>query len=208
VLQDGWDSGAVLRLIHRHGISTTAMVPTMFHRLLQLPDAVREASPCRSLIRVFHAAAPCPIETKRRMLEWWGPILDEYYASTEAGGTSITAEEWLQKPGSVGRPYPGAEIRILDSAGNRCPPKTPGRVYMGLRGPFEYFRDPVKTESQRIGNFVTVGDIGYLDEDGYLFLVDRESDTIISGGVNIYPAEIEEVLLQRPEVEDCRGWGA
>ena len=203
VLVDGWDSAHVLDLIGRHQVTTSAMVPTMFLRLLGLPEPVRAAADCRSLRRVFHAAAPCPIDTKRRMLEWWGPVLDEYYGSTEVGGTSITSGEWLLKPGSVGRPYAGAEIRILDADGQACPAEVPGRVYLRLRWPFEYYKDPVKTMAQRIGDFVTVGDIGYLDRDGYLFLVDRESDLIISGGVNIYPAEIEAILAQHPAVQDA-----
>lgn len=203
VLVDGWDSANVLDLISRHQVTTSAMVPTMFLRLLGLPEPVLAAADCSSLSRVFHAAAPCPIETKRRMLEWWGPVLDEYYGSTEVGGTSITSGEWLLKPGSVGRPYAGAEIRIFDAEGQACPADVPGRVYLRLRWPFEYYKDPVKTMAQRIGDFVTVGDIGYLDRDGYLFLVDRESDLIISGGVNIYPAEIEAVLAQHPAVQDA-----
>jgi long-chain acyl-CoA synthetase len=142
------------------------------------------------------------------MLEWWGPTIYEYYAATEGGGTLVTPEEWLKKPGTVGRPWPNAEVRILDDNDNEAPANEPGAVYMKLpEAKFEYFKDQDKTEASRKAGFFTVGDIGYLDDDGYLFLCDRKSDMIISGGVNIYPAEIEGVFLTHPKVGDVAVFG-
>jgi len=162
-----------------------------------------------SLRTMIHAAAPCPIDVKQRMLEWWGPVIYEYYAATEGGGTLVTPEQWLKKPGTVGTPWPNSEIRILDDDGKDVPTGSTGTVYMKLpaQGSFEYFKDKNKTEDNRREGFFTVGDIGYLDEDGYLFLCDRKSDMIISGGVNIYPAEIEGVLLSHPKVGDAAVFG-
>ena len=145
---------------------------------------------------MIHGAAPCPQEVKRRMLDWWGPVVVEYYAATEGGGTTIMAEEWLRKPGSVGRAWPGSVVKVLDDDGEEVPPGTPGLVYMRMgTSTFEYHKDAEKTKAARVGDLFTLGDIGYLDEDGYLFLCDRKSDMIISGGVNIYPAEIENELV-------------
>jgi long-chain acyl-CoA synthetase len=157
---------------------------------------------------MIHAAAPCPPDVKRRMLEWWGPVIYEYYAATEGGGTIVTPQEWLERPGTVGRAWTGAELRILTEDGQPCAPKQIGTVYMKL-GPasFEYHKDKAKTEGSRREGFFTVGDVGYLDEDGYLFLCDRKSDMIISGGVNIYPAEVESVLLTHPKVGDVAVFG-
>jgi long-chain acyl-CoA synthetase len=142
------------------------------------------------------------------MLDWWGDSIWEYYAATEGGGTVVSPEEWRRKPGTVGRPWAGAEIQILDDEGKECPAGVPGTVYM-LRGQadFEYYKDAEKTEKARRGRHFTVGDVGYLDEDGYLFLCDRKSDMIIAGGVNIYPAEIEAVLLGHPKVADAAVFG-
>jgi long-chain acyl-CoA synthetase len=203
VLMDRWDSELALQLIERYQAVSMAVVPTMLNRLLQLPDEVRLGYDCSSLRRVIHAGAPCPAETKRRVIAWWGPIVDEYYAATEGGGTSITSREWLQRPGSVGRAYPGAAVRILDEDDHPCAPGVPGRVFMKLLLPFDYHKDPAKTAAGRRDDYFTVGDIGYLDEDGYLFLVDRASDIIISGGVNIYPAEVEAALLESAMVADA-----
>jgi long-chain acyl-CoA synthetase len=208
VLMDRWAPEQMLQLIERHRVTHSHMVPTQFHRLLALPDDVRAAYDVSSLRTMIHAAAPCPPEIKRRMLEWWGPVIYEYYAATEGGGTIVTPQEWLAKPGTVGRPWPGSEVRILDDDGNDLPPRGEGTVYMKLgQADFEYFKDKGKTDASRRAGFFTVGDVGYLDEDGYLFLCDRKSDMIISGGVNIYPAEIEGVLLSHPKVADAAVFG-
>jgi long-chain acyl-CoA synthetase len=202
VLMDKWTPELMLELIDRHRVTTSHMVPTQFHRLLSLPDEVS------SLRHMVHAAAPCPPEIKRRMIEWWGDAIDEYYAATEGGGTIITAKEWLDKPGSVGRPWPNSEIRILDEDGNQLPANTIGTVYMSLAvADFEYKGDRAKTDANRRDGFFTVGDVGELDDDGYLFLRDRKSDMIISGGVNIYPAEIEGELITHPKVGDVAVFG-
>jgi long-chain acyl-CoA synthetase len=152
---------------------------------------------------VLHAAAPCPIEVKRQMLDWWGPIIDEYYAASEGGGTFATAEEWMERPGTVGKPQPGNAVRVLRDDGVPADPLEPGPVYFKLVENFEYFKDPQKTARNRQQGWFTVGDIGYLDADGYLYLCDRDADTIISGGVNIYPAEVEAALLTHPSVVDA-----
>jgi long-chain acyl-CoA synthetase len=205
---DRWDPEETLRLIERHRVTHSHMVPTQFLRLLALPDKVREAYDLSSMRVMIHSAAPCPPEVKRRMLEWWGPVVVEYYAASEGGGTLITADEWLRKPGSVGRAWPGSVIRVLDAAGNDVPTGDTGQVYMQMgTATFEYHRDAAKTRAARVGALFTVGDIGYLDADGYLFLCDRGSDVIISGGVNIYPAEIEAELLCHPKVSDVAVFG-
>jgi long-chain acyl-CoA synthetase len=158
--------------------------------------------------QAIHGAAPCPQEVKRQMLDWWGPVVIEYYAASEGGGTAITAEEWLRKPGSVCKAWPGSEIRVLDDNGDDVPTGEPGQVFMRMgASTFEYHKDAAKTEKSRVRNLFTVGDIGYLDEDGYLFLCDRGSDLIISGGVNIYPAEIENELSCHPKVADVAVFG-
>jgi long-chain acyl-CoA synthetase len=162
-----------------------------------------------SLRYVIHGAAPCPPEVKRRMIEWWGPVIYEYYGTTEGGGTFVDSEHWLEKPGTVGRPWPGADIRILDDAGDQLPPNVEGTVYIKLDpASFEYYKDAGKTSAARIGDYFTVGDIGLLDEDGYLFLKDRSADLIIAGGVNIYPVEIEHALLEHAAVGDVAVIGA
>jgi long-chain acyl-CoA synthetase len=208
VLMDRWTPQEMLRLIDEHRVTHSHMVPTQFHRLLALPEEVRSAADVSSLRTMIHAAAPCPPEIKRRMLEWWGPVIYEYYAATEGGGTLVTPEQWLAKPGTVGLPWPMSEIRILDDEDQDLPTGEPGTVYMKLgMGDFEYFKDKGKTEENRRAGFFTVGDVGYLDDDGYLFLCDRKSDMIISGGVNIYPAEIEGVLLAHPKVADAAVFG-
>jgi len=141
-------------------------------------------------------------------LEWWGPVIYEYYAATEGGGTLVTPEQWLEKPGTVGLPWPISEVRVVDDEGNDCPPGVIGTVYMKMgTGDFEYFKDKEKTEANRLAGFFTVGDVGEMDEDGYLFLRDRKSDMIISGGVNIYPAEIENEFLTHPKVADAAVFG-
>jgi long-chain acyl-CoA synthetase len=208
VLMDRFDPEEMLRLIDRHRVTHTHMVPTQFRRLLALPEEVRAKYDVSSLRAAIHGAAPCPHEVKRRMLNWWGPVVIEYYAATEGGGTLITAQEWLRKPGSVGRPWPGSEVRVLDADGADVPTGEPGMVYMRMgTSTFSYHKDEEKTRASRAGNMWTVGDIGYLDEDGYLYLCDRGSDVIISGGVNIYPAEIEAELACHPAVADVAVFG-
>jgi len=208
VLMDGWTPEETLRLIARHRVTTSHMVPTQFHRLLALPEEVRTAADVGSLTHVIHAAAPCPVEIKRRMLDWWGPVIYEYYAATEGGGTLVTPEEWLARPGTVGRPWVGSEIRVEDDEGDPCAAGVPGTVWMSLgQSDFEYHRDQEKTRAGRRAGFFTVGDVGYLDDDGYLFLCDRRTDVIISGGVNIYPAEVESALFSHPAVVDVAVFG-
>lgn len=208
VLMDRWDPEEMLRLIERHRVTHTHMVPTQFHRLLALPARVRARYDVSSLRAAIHGAAPCPLETKRRMLEWWGPVVIEYYAATEGGGTVINAREWLAKPGSVGKPWPGSVVTVLDANGAELPPGEPGLIYLRMgAATFEYHKDAAKTKAARVGDLFTLGDIGYLDEDGYLFLCDRKSDMIISGGVNIYPAEIEGELSCHPKVADVAVFG-
>ena len=208
VIMDRWEPEEMLRLIDRHRVTHTHMVPTQFHRLLALPDEVRARYDVSSLRTVIHGAAPCPDETKRRMLDWWGPVITEYYAGTEGGGTLITAEEWLRKPGSVGRVWTGSEVRVLDDEGAELPAGEIGSVHMRMgSSSFEYHGDAEKTRRTWTAGMFTLGDIGYLDEDGYLYLCDRKSDMIISGGVNIYPAEIESALVCHPDLVDAAVFG-
>jgi long-chain acyl-CoA synthetase len=157
---------------------------------------------------MIHGAAPCPNEVKRAMLGWWGPVVVEYYAATEGGGATIFADEWLKKPGSVGKAWSYSVIKILNEDGEEVPPNQPGLVYMQMGGStFAYHNAEEKTRESRVGELFTVGDIGYLDDDGYLFLMDRKSDMIISGGVNIYPAEIEGELVMHPAIADIAVFG-
>jgi len=209
VLMDKWDPVRMMELIDEHEVTWSHMVPTQFHRILQaIPPEERGSYDVSSLRAMVHAAAPCPPEIKRQMIEWWGDSIWEYYAATEGGGTIISAKEWLTKPGSVGLPWPGSDIRILDDAKADVPTGTEGTVYMSLAlSDFEYKGDAEKTNSNRVEGFFTVGDWGYLDQDGFLFLCDRRSDLILSGGVNIYPAEIEAALLGVPEIGDAAVFG-
>ncbi|HYC57676.1 MAG TPA: acyl-CoA synthetase [Candidatus Binatia bacterium] len=208
VLMDRWTPETALDVMQRYRVSTSHMVPTQFHRLLALPEETRARFDASSLRHMIHAAAPCPVDVKQRMLKWWGPVVYEYYAASEGGGTLVTPQEWLQKPGTVGRAWAGSAIRILDDDGNELPARAPGTVYMALgTAEFEYHKDKAKTDANRRDGFFTVGDIGYLDEDGYLFLCDRKIDMIIAGGVNIYPTEIENTLLSHPKVGDAAVFG-
>jgi long-chain acyl-CoA synthetase len=208
VLMDRWDPAEMLRLVERHRVTHSHMVPTQFTRLLALPESERTRYDLSSMRAMIHGAAPCPEEVKRRMLEWWGPVVIEYYAATEGGGTTIFADEWLRKPGSVGRPWPGSVVKILDEHGDEVPIGEPGLVYLRMgTSSFEYHRDAEKTKAARAGDLFTLGDVGHVDEDGYLFLHDRKSDLIISGGVNIYPAEIEGQLGGHPKVADVAVFG-
>jgi long-chain acyl-CoA synthetase len=205
VLMGSWDAADMLNAIERFRVTTAFMTPTMFVRLLQLPAEERERRSVRSLRFVVHGGAPCPPDVKRRMVEWWGPILWEAYGATEAQGTIASTEEWLRRPGTVGRAIAGSRIAILDDSGRELPPGEIGFVYVapytGER--FEYLGDEPKTRACVRGDLVCVGDRGFVDAEGYLFLCGRETDLIISSGVNIYPAEIENALIAHPAVVDC-----
>jgi long-chain acyl-CoA synthetase len=205
VLMERFSAEKFLELVDRYQVTSAHMVPTMFVRLLGLPEPTKKRYDLSSLHNIVHAAAPCPPEVKQQMLDWWGPIIYEYYAATEGGGTFVKPDEWLRRPGTVGQAMPGAEIRILDDDGNRLPAGVAGNVYMKSMGPvaFKYFKDDEKTKSVFRDGFFTVGDVGYLDDEGWLFLTERKPDIIISGGVNIYPAEIEAVLVTHPSVGDA-----
>jgi long-chain acyl-CoA synthetase len=206
VMMDSWSPELTLELVAAHGITHSHMVPTMFHRLLALPDEVRHAADVSTLRSVLHGAAPCPVSVKKAIIDWWGPVLLEYYAATEGTGTFVTSGEWLERPGTVGRPPTPDHIRILDPVTDEpLGPGEIGTVYLKAPavGRFDYFGDEDKTRSSYRGDHYTMGDVGYLDEDGYLFLTDRSADLIISGGVNVYPAEVEAELLGHPAVGDA-----
>ena len=208
VLMDKWTPEDSLRLIEKYRVTTSHMVPTQFHRMLALPPDVRAKYDCSSTRTMVHAAAPCPPDVKRRMLDWWGNSIFEYYAATEGGGTLVTPHEWRRFPGTVGKAWPGAEIKIFGDDEKEVATGQQGTVYMRLgQADFEYHKDREKTRKNRIGNYFTVGDVGYLNDEGYLFLCDRKIDMIISGGANIYPAEIENVLLAHPKVGDVAVFG-
>jgi len=207
VLMDRFDAEQALATIERHRVTTTHMVPTQLHRLMLLPEATRRRYDVSSLRHVMHAAAPCPAELKHKLIEWWGPVVYEYYGASEGGGTMVRAAEWLERPGTVGRPWPGAGVRVLDDGGTDLPPGEVGTVYLKLMMDFAYKGDPEKTQASRRGEWFTVGDMGWLDADGYLFLSDRKIDMIITGGVNVYPAEIEAALLAHHEVGDAAAFG-
>jgi long-chain acyl-CoA synthetase len=210
ILVDRFDAERCLQLIERYRVTITHLVPTQFVRLLALPDEVKQRYDVSSMRHAIHGAAPVAPEVKRRMIDWWGPVLEEYYASTEGvGGTIIFADEWLAKPGSVGKPRSGTELVIMDDDGNILPPGQVGTIYSynPNREMFRYYKDEDKTQQSRRGKYATVGDMGYLDEDGYLYLSDRKSDMIISGGVNIYPAEVEAALVGHPKVGDVAVFG-
>jgi long-chain acyl-CoA synthetase len=206
VILPKFDAETALKAIETHRVTVTQMVPTMFVRILKLPEAQRLSYDLSSLHKVIHAAAPCPIDIKRAMIEWLGPIVDEYYGGSEGcGSTAITSEEWLRKPGSVGTSRIGA-VHICDDAGNELPSGETGLVYFSGGWDFEYLGDPAKTRDSRNPlhrDWSTLGDVGYLDEDGYLFLTDRKSFMIVSGGVNIYPQEVEDLLITHPRVADA-----
>ncbi len=206
VFQHRFDAAEVLDLIEANRVTNTHLVPAQMVRLLRLPEERRAAFDGSSLVGVHHGAAPCPVEVKRAMIDWWGPVLTEYYGGTEGGFiTNISATEWLERPGSVGRALPVMEVRILDEQGEPVPTGAVGQIWFhSLIGmDFEYHNAPEKTAAaHRDTGAGTLGDVGYLDEDGYLFLSDRRIDMIISGGVNIYPAEIEGVLIGHDAVAD------
>ncbi len=208
VLMDKWTPEGMLERIEKYKVTHSHLVPTQFRRMLALPEAQRLSYDLSSMRHMIHAAAPCPVDVKRRMIEWWGPVVDEYYAASEGGGTVVNSQEWLAKPGTVGKAWPISEVAILDDDGNALETGQIGTVYMAMPGAdFEYHKDPGKTAANRVGKFFTVGDLGYLDEDGYLFLCDRKIDMIIWGGTNIYPAEIEGELVSHPKVMDAAVFG-
>ena len=203
VAMERFDPADFLRLVEEHRVTHTQVVPTMFVRMLKLDESERSRHDLSSLQVCIHAAAPCPIPVKEQMIGWWGPKIYEYYAGTEGNGfCAITSEEWLQHKGSVGKPLVG-ELHILGEDGEPRPTGEAGTIFFGNGGTFEYHNDPEKTASSRNEQgWSTLGDIGYVDEDGYLYLTDRKSYMIISGGVNIYPQEAENVLTMHPKVMD------
>lgn len=204
VMMDGWSAERTLALVEEHRVTHTHMVPTMFHRLLALRDDVKSRYDISSLVFIIHGAAPCPVDVKQRLMDWLGPIVWEYYAATEGAGTLVGPDEWLRKPGTVGRVSPPDHVRIFEEAGNEAGPGEIGTVY--LKAPaddrFEYFKAPEKTQGAYRDSHFTLGDVGYVDDEGYLFLTDRSAHLIISGGVNVYPAEVEAALLAHPAVGD------
>jgi long-chain acyl-CoA synthetase len=210
VIQPRFNPEEFLALVEKHRVTHTHLVPTMFVRLLKLPDAIKRNYDLSSLKFSVHAAAPCPPDVKRAMIGWWGPIIAEYYGSTETSAVSFcTSAEWLSHPGTVGRMIEGGQVRILDNDDKEMPAGETGEVYVHLvNGPrFTYHGDDEKRRSIERDGFITAGDVGYLDKDGFLYLSDRKKDMIISGGVNIYPAEIEAALLGLAGVHDCAVFG-
>jgi long-chain acyl-CoA synthetase len=210
VIMERFDPEECLALIERHRVTHSALVPTLFVRLLRLPDAVKAKYDLSSLRHVVHSGAPCAPEVKRAMLAWWGPTIHETYGSTETGVvTKISPEEWLARPGSVGRPVLTGEVRIRGEDGNWAGAGTVGDIYLRIHGTpdFTFHGDPGKRAAVEYDGLVTCGDVGWLDEDGYLFLCDRRIDMIITGGVNVYPAEVEAALLEHPQVADCAVFG-
>jgi long-chain acyl-CoA synthetase len=210
VLMKKFDPEAALANIERYACDAGQFVPTHFVRMLKLPEDVRTKYDVSTMKTAIHAAAPCPVPVKRAMIDWWGPVLDEYYAGTEANGfTAIKAAEWLAHPGSVGKAIGEAQLHICDEGGNVLPPRQEGGVWFEGPRKFEYHNDPVKTaESRNAQGWSTLGDVGWVDEEGYLYLTDRKSFMIISGGVNIYPQEIENHLVTHPKVADVAVIGA
>lgn len=209
-LQSRFDPEELLAAIDRHRITHLHMVPTMFVRLLKLPAEVKDKYDLSSLEFVVHAAAPCPPDVKKSMIEWWGPVINEYYGSTEVGPvTFCNSADWLKHPGTVGTPVPSVALRVLDDDGNDVPQGEPGEVFCVNKGfgDFTYHKDDQKRRDSERDGLISVGDIGYLTDDGFLFLCDRKNDMVISGGVNIYPAEIEAVLHNMPGVNDCAVFG-
>ena len=208
VIMEQFDAEEFLKLVPRHKVTHTQVVPTMFVRFLKLPDEVRARYDMSSLRCAIHAAAPCPVPTKEAMIAWWGPIIWEYYGGTEGNGlTMCNSQEWLAHKGTVGKAMIG-KLRICDEDGNELPPGESGTVYFAEGRPFQYHNDPRKTaESRHAKGWTTLGDVGYVDEDGFLHLTDRKAFMIISGGVNIYPQECENLLINHPKVMDCAVFG-
>ncbi len=209
VIHQKWDSEEVLKAFEKYKVTTTHVVPTKMVRLLKLPEDIRKQYDVSSMKHMLHTAAPCPPDVKRAIIDWFGPCVYEYYASTEGGGAICNSQEWLENPGTVGKAWHGADIRILDDEGKEVSIGQQGTIYMRMTdvSRFEYKGDKKKTEDNRFGDYFTAGDVGYLNDKGFLFLCDRKIDMIISGGANIYPAEIENVLIMHPEVADCCVFG-
>ncbi|HEY2427430.1 MAG TPA: AMP-binding protein [Acidimicrobiales bacterium] len=210
VILPTWDAREWLRLVERHRVTRSFMVPAHFIRILEVPEAERGARHLSSLRLIVHGAAPCPVDVKRRIMEALAPAqIWELYGMSEGGATRISPEEWLRKPGSVGTPWPGVEVRILDEHGVEQKPGVDGLIYVlppgGAR--FRYHGDPDKTAAAWRDEGFTVGDVGHLDEDGYLYVTDRAADMVIRGGVNIYPREVEDALHRHPAVVDCAVFG-
>jgi long-chain acyl-CoA synthetase len=203
VIMDRFDAEPALAHIERYRITHATWVPTHFIRLLKLPEEIRARYDSRSLVAVVHAAAPCPVPVKQAMIDWWGPIVHEYYSGTETCGiTALSSQEWLERQGSVGRAILGT-VKILDAEGHELPPGETGDVYFADGPRFEYHNDPEKTAmAYNDRGWATLGDIGHLDAQGYLYLTDRKNFMIISGGVNIYPQEIENCLITHPKIAD------
>jgi len=210
VLMPRFDPEEFLRLVESERIDTIFMVPTMFIRLMKLPEDIRGKYDVCSLRHIIHAAAPCPADVKRAMIEWWGPVIYEFYGSTESGAvTFANSEDALKKPGTVGKISPGAELRFVGEDGRLLPQGEIGEIYSRIAAnpDFTYHNRPEKRSEIDLDGFITSGDVGYVDADGYVFLCDRKRDMVISGGVNIYPAEIEAVLHAVPGVHDCAVFG-
>ncbi|KKC04174.1 acyl-CoA synthetase [Mycobacterium nebraskense] len=207
ILMRKFDAETVLRLIETHRVTHAQFVPTMFVRMLKLPKAVREKYDVSSLRCVIHAAAPCPVDVKHHMMKWFGPIIHEYYGGTEGfAGTTIGPEEWLAHPGSVGRPM--SPVHVIGDDGVELPAGQAGELFFEGGPDFEYFKDPAKTASvSNDRGWRTLGDVGYVDEDGYLYLTDRSTFMIVSGGVNIYPQEVENLLIMHPKLVDAAVFG-
>jgi len=209
IIMERFDPEHYLALVERHRVTHSQLVPTMFSRMLKLPDAVRQRYDVSSLEIAIHAAAPCPVPVKEQMIAWWGPIIHEYYGATEGlGFTACDSAEWLAHRGTVGRVLLG-ELHVLDEAMRPVPLRTAGTLWFKTATPFEYFNDPEKTKAARSpdGALSTVGDVGYVDEDGFVYLTDRATFMIISGGVNIYPQECENLLITHPKVADAAVFG-
>lgn len=210
VLMTKFDAEEFLRLVEKYKITHVQMVPVMFIRLLKLPKEIRDKYDVSSIQNIIHAAAPCPAEIKKAMIDWWGPVINEYYGSTELGIlTFATSEDALKFPGTVGKPIEDCTMRIVDEDEKEVPRGDTGTVYarIGWQAEFTYQHDDEKRRSIELDGLLTCGDVGYLNEEGYLFLCDRANDMVISGGVNIYPAEIEAVLIQHDGVKDCAVFG-
>ncbi len=209
IVMERFDPEQLLALVEHHRVTHIQMVPTMFSRLLKLPDDVKRRYNLSSLEFVVHAAAPCPVPVKEQMIEWWGPIINEYYAATEGiGYTACNSAEWLAHKGTVGTVKLG-ELHILDDEFHECPTGVPGTIFFKPPGKLQYWKDPdkVRDASTPDGTMATVGDVGYVDEGGWLFLTDRKTFMIISGGVNIYPQETENLLITHPKVADVAVFG-
>jgi long-chain acyl-CoA synthetase len=209
IIMEHFDPEQFLVLIERYRVTHSVLVPTMFSRMLKLPEEVRRRYVVSSLETAFHGAAPCPVPVKEQMIQWWGPIIHEYYGATEGHGlTACDSAEWLAHRGTIGRVLLG-KLHVLDEDMRPVPTRTPGTLWFKTASEFEYFKDPVTTNEARSqdGTMTTVGDVGYVDADGYVYLTDRRTFMIISGGVNIYPQECENLLITHPEVADAAVFG-